>query len=110
MKRNALDTTPYWLDSATLPRFSKLSQDIDVDVAVIGGGITGVTAAYLLKKAGRRVALIERDRCARVDTGHTTAHLTCVTDTRLSTLVKDCGRDHAQAVWDAGLAAIEQIQ
>jgi glycine/D-amino acid oxidase-like deaminating enzyme/nitrite reductase/ring-hydroxylating ferredoxin subunit len=43
------------------------------------------------------------------DTGHTSAHLTMVTDTRLSELAKRFGRNHAQAVWDAGLAAIATI-
>ena len=53
--------------------------------------------------------MLERGRCAATDTGHTSAHLTMVTDTRLSELVKEFGRTHAQAVWDAGLAAIAQI-
>jgi glycine/D-amino acid oxidase-like deaminating enzyme/nitrite reductase/ring-hydroxylating ferredoxin subunit len=86
-----------------------LESNIKVDVVVIGGGITGITAAYLLKKAGKTVALIERDRFAKADTGHTTAHVTFVTDERLQRLVKDFGRDHAQAVWDAGRASMQQI-
>jgi glycine/D-amino acid oxidase-like deaminating enzyme/nitrite reductase/ring-hydroxylating ferredoxin subunit len=102
-------TQPYWIDSAPLPRFAKLDRDKEVDVVIVGGGITGLTAAYLLTLDGRRVALIERERCAQVDTGHTTAHLTMVTDERLTALVKRFGRDHAQAAWDAGLAAIAQI-
>ena len=100
----------YWIDSAQLPRFPKLSEDLQVDVVIVGGGITGITAASLLKKAGRSVALLERDRCACVDTGHTTAHLTYVTDTRLSELAKTFGKDHAQAAWDAGRAAMGQIR
>lgn len=99
----------YWLSSSRVPRFNKLARDVKVDVAVIGGGITGITTAYLLKKAGHSVALLERDRCCRVDTGHTTAHLTYVTDKRLSVLVKQFGRDHAQAAWDAGRAALGMI-
>jgi glycine/D-amino acid oxidase-like deaminating enzyme/nitrite reductase/ring-hydroxylating ferredoxin subunit len=102
-------TLPYWIDSTTLPRFSSLDRDIDVDVAVVGGGITGLTAAYLLSAAGRRVAVVERDRCAHIDTGHTTAHVTMVTDLRLKALVDRFGRTHAQAVWDSGLAALSQI-
>lgn len=93
-----------------LPRFSPLRESLKVDVLVVGGGMTGITAAYLLKKAGRKVAVIERDRCAQQDTANTTAHLTCVTDLRLHQLIKSFGRDHAQAVWDAGLAAIAQIE
>jgi len=102
-------TLPYWADSASLPLFPKLDRDLTVDVAIIGGGITGLTTAYLLTEAGRRVALIERERCAKIDTGHTTAHVTMVTDTRLSELSRKFGKTHAQAVWDAGLAAIAEI-
>jgi glycine/D-amino acid oxidase-like deaminating enzyme/nitrite reductase/ring-hydroxylating ferredoxin subunit len=102
-------TQPYWVDSVAAPSFKPLDTNLHVDVIVVGGGITGITAAYLLKRAGRTVALLDRGRCMSADTAHTTAHLTCVTDTRLSRLVRDFGRDHAQAVWDAGLAAIGQI-
>ena len=105
----APDTTSYWSESASFPDFSELAGDQRVDVVVVGAGITGLTAAYLLTTAGKTVALLERGRCAEIDTGHTTAHLTMVTDTRLSELVKQFGRDHAQAVWDGGLSAIAQI-
>jgi glycine/D-amino acid oxidase-like deaminating enzyme/nitrite reductase/ring-hydroxylating ferredoxin subunit len=104
------DTVPYWIDSTQPPRFPKLERNEAVDVVVVGGGIAGLTAAYLLTLDGRRVALIERETLAQIDTGHTTAHLTMVTDRRLPELVKNFGRNHAQAVWDAGLAAIAQIE
>ena len=98
----ATATTPFWIDSTSFPRFSKLSSDERVDVVVVGAGITGLTAAYLLTAAGRSVAVLDRTRCVEIDTAHTTAHLTMVTDVRISELVKTFGRDHAQAAWDAG--------
>ena len=104
-----LDTQSYWEDSSSVSRYPALDRDLTVDVVVIGAGITGLTAAYLLKRSGQHVAVIDRRRCGGVDSGLTTAHVTCVTDLDLSELVKNFGRDHAQAVWDAGLAAIEQI-
>src|SRR4051794_1529059 len=104
-----LDVKPYWHDSSQMPRFRSLERDLRVDVGIVGGGITGLTAAYLLKRAGKTVAVIDRDRLGGVDSGHTTAHVTCVTDADLADLVHDFGRDHARAAWDAGLAAIAEI-
>jgi glycine/D-amino acid oxidase-like deaminating enzyme/nitrite reductase/ring-hydroxylating ferredoxin subunit len=104
------DTTSYWLRTAHVPQFPSLTRNLKVDVAVVGGGLTGITAAYLLKEAGLTVALIERERCAQIDTGHTTAHLTMVTDLQLTELVKNFGKETARAVWDAGRIAIEQIE
>jgi glycine/D-amino acid oxidase-like deaminating enzyme/nitrite reductase/ring-hydroxylating ferredoxin subunit len=99
----------YWNTNAHLPHYPKLDRDLDADVVVIGGGLTGLTTAYLLKRAGRRVVLLERGRLAGVDTNSTTAHLTCVVDLPPSSLIKTFGEDHARAVWDAGMAAISQI-
>jgi glycine/D-amino acid oxidase-like deaminating enzyme/nitrite reductase/ring-hydroxylating ferredoxin subunit len=104
-----MNTTSYWSDSSIVPRFKKLDQDLTVDVIVIGAGITGITTAYLLNRAGCDVALLERYRCGGFDTANTTAHLTCMTDTPLSKLVKHFGKDAAKATWDAGLATIDQI-
>ncbi len=42
----------YWLDSVELPAFAPLSEDLKVDVAIVGGGITGITTAYLLANDG----------------------------------------------------------
>ena len=104
-----MNTTSYWLDTAELPSFPQLQQDLHVDVAILGAGITGITTAYLLKRAGYSVALLERGRCGGFDTPHTTAHLTYVTDTPLRVLVQRFGKERAALAWEAGRAAIQQI-
>lgn len=102
-------SSSYWIESAALPTFPSLDRDLTVDVVVIGGGLTGITAAYLLKQGGATVALLERGRCARGDTGHTTAHITHVTDLSLPELVQNFGADAARGAWDAAAAARDQI-
>src|SRR4029453_18991852 len=102
-------TTPYWTTSEAFPRFAKLAEDLVADVVIVGAGMTGLTTAYLLARAGKSVIVVERDRCAMTDTGHTSAHLTMVTDTRMSDLTNQLGRNHAQAAWDEALPAIATI-
>jgi glycine/D-amino acid oxidase-like deaminating enzyme/nitrite reductase/ring-hydroxylating ferredoxin subunit len=101
---------PFWIESTPIQRFPRLQRNINVDVIVIGAGVTGITTAYLLKLAGSTVALTERERVASIDTGHTTAHLTYITDVELQELARNFGDDHAQAAWDAGAAAIDEIE
>ncbi|GMA62494.1 FAD-dependent oxidoreductase [Alicyclobacillus fastidiosus] len=62
---------PYWPESVRVPSCSKLEEDIEVDVAVVGGGITGDTAAYLLSIEGLNVAVIEADKLLNGSTGLT---------------------------------------
>ncbi len=100
----------FWRETAPSLRFPPLDNDLKADVVVVGGGITGLTAAYLLLKARKSVVVLDRDRVGGGETGQTTAHLTYQTDTRLGELVDQFGRDHAQAVWDAGVSAMDQIQ
>src|SRR5579859_1431233 len=101
-----MDAALHWKQDLRRPQFPALDRNLETDVVVIGGGLTGITAAWLLKDAGAKVVLLERRRCAGADTGHTTAHLTYVTDERLHHLVKVFGRDAAKAFWEAGCAAI----
>jgi glycine/D-amino acid oxidase-like deaminating enzyme/nitrite reductase/ring-hydroxylating ferredoxin subunit len=55
------------------PQFPQLGGEIHADVAVIGGGIVGITTALLLREAGADVVLLEADRLTHGVTGHTTA-------------------------------------
>jgi ribulose 1,5-bisphosphate synthetase/thiazole synthase len=64
--------TSYWIDSTEPPVYPPLESTIDVDVAVIGAGITGLTAAYLLTREGRSVAVVDSKRIVRGVTGYTT--------------------------------------
>lgn len=82
---------------------------MEVDVAIVGGGITGLSAAYLIKRKGKSVAVLERGRIASVDTAHTTGHLTYVTDARIGELTSTLGEARTRALWDAGAAAMDQI-
>lgn len=104
-----MNTTPYWLDG-TVWTSAPLGEDIHTEVLVIGAGITGITTAWLLAREGVKVVLVDREDPARRDTGHTTAHLTYMTDTRLSDLVAAFGRPESLLAWQAGAASMDLIR
>ncbi|HEX5146662.1 MAG TPA: FAD-dependent oxidoreductase [Conexibacter sp.] len=66
--------TSVWVDSAPAPRLHpQLDGDVHADVAVLGGGIVGITTALLLAEAGASVVLVEAGRLAGGTSGYTTA-------------------------------------
>ncbi len=103
-------THRYWLHGGVRPAYPVLDHDLSTDVLIVGGGITGVTTAYLLGQAGLRVTLLERTLCGGLDTSATTAHLTSVTDCLPGELWRRFGATAARQVWEAGEAAIAQIE
>jgi monoamine oxidase len=54
----------FWIDTTPRTNFPTQQDDTAVDVAILGGGIVGLTAAVLLKRLGKTVAVIEARRVA----------------------------------------------
>ncbi|GEO25408.1 (2Fe-2S)-binding protein [Alicyclobacillus acidoterrestris] len=109
---NALpeESKPFWREGVEMPTFSPLDEDIHVDVAIVGGGITGVTAAYLLIREGVSVALLEADRLLCGSTGHTTAKLTAQHNLFYDELISHGGLDKAQRYYESNQRAIDFVQ
>jgi glycine/D-amino acid oxidase-like deaminating enzyme/nitrite reductase/ring-hydroxylating ferredoxin subunit len=102
-------TNSVWSEATPAPPYPPLEGNVAVDVAVIGGGITGITAALLLSRAGRRVAVVEARRIGKGETGKTTAHLTEALDVPYEKLVSRFGVDGARLAAAGQRAAIERI-
>src|SRR5687768_15626191 len=101
----------YWADvvrEADL-RSERLSGEVDVDVAIIGGGIVGIVAGRLLKDRGRRVAVVEAGRVGHGVTGRSTAKVTAQHSVYLQRIEKDHGAEAARAYADANRAGVELI-
>lgn len=68
----------YWMTTAPGDPYPAADTDLEVDVAVIGGGMAGLSTAWELTRAGREVAVLEADRIAAGVTGHTTAKISAL--------------------------------
>lgn len=101
---------PYWIASTDFPVHPALEEDIRVNVAIVGGGIAGITAAYLLKQENYKVAVIEADRIVQGTTGHTTAKITSQHVLIYDKLIKHMGKEKAQQYADANEYAINFIE
>ena len=87
-----------WLATDAGHLHPALAGDLETDVAIVGAGLTGLVAAWLLTEAGRRVAVLEQGRIVSGETGHTTAHVTELVDTRYHVIERDFGYEGAQLV------------
>jgi glycine/D-amino acid oxidase-like deaminating enzyme/nitrite reductase/ring-hydroxylating ferredoxin subunit len=76
-----------WFDPPPKFETDQIDSDARYDVAVVGAGLTGLVTALLLTQAGRRVAVLEARSVGAVTTGHSTAKLTLLQGTRLSSIV-----------------------
>lgn len=99
----------YWLDTAPHSDYPALSGELEVDVAVVGGGMVGLTAAEMLTRAGKRVALLEARRITEQVTGRTTAKLTALHGLIYDHLIRNFGLDAARLYAEANQSAIETV-
>ncbi|HOC38607.1 MAG TPA: FAD-dependent oxidoreductase [Thermodesulfobacteriota bacterium] len=102
-------TVALWIGTTPQTAYPSLSRDLTVDVAIIGGGIVGLTAALLLKQSGASVALLESNRIAEGVSGHTTAKITSAHGLIYQYLIDHVKEERARQYADANQAAIEFI-
>jgi glycine/D-amino acid oxidase-like deaminating enzyme len=88
----------FWIDTTPHTNFPILQDDTAVDVAILGGGIVGLTVAVLLKHLGKTVAVIEARRVAEGVTGNTTAKVTSQHRLIYDTLIKEHGEANEAAI------------
>ncbi|MBK1813449.1 FAD-dependent oxidoreductase [Clostridium sp. YIM B02505] len=100
---------PYWIASTNKTDYPKLENDITVDVAIIGGGIVGITSAFLLKRQGLKVAILEANSIAHGTTGHTTAKITSQHGLIYDKITKNFAEEKARKYAEANESAIQFI-
>jgi glycine/D-amino acid oxidase-like deaminating enzyme/nitrite reductase/ring-hydroxylating ferredoxin subunit len=99
-----------WIETTPDTAYPALEGDIEIDVAVVGAGISGVMTAWFLKREGLRVALVEMGRVGEGATGYTTAKLTLGHNVIYADLVRKHGEGTARAYADSNQWAIERLE
>lgn len=99
----------FWTASTPPIIFEKLKKNVETDILIIGGGISGLTTAYCLLKAGREIILVEDGYIGSGETVRTTAHITCALDNRYFELEKIFGKEKATLAANSHMEAIRWI-
>ncbi|MCX6124805.1 MAG: FAD-dependent oxidoreductase [Proteobacteria bacterium] len=107
LKREQL--IPIWMESP-LPKFNRLLSDVQTDVCVVGAGVAGLSSAYQLLKAGRRVVVIDGSFIGGTQTLRTTAHLSNVLDEGFANLIEMHGVEGAKLAIESHGDAIDEIE
>lgn len=103
-------TVSIWQDTFSIPARPALAEDLTVDVCVVGAGIAGLTVAYTLATAGKRVVVLDLGGIGTGESGHTTAHLANELDDRYARLEKARGAGSTRLTAEAHSAAIDVIE
>jgi glycine/D-amino acid oxidase-like deaminating enzyme/nitrite reductase/ring-hydroxylating ferredoxin subunit len=98
-----------WTATLEMPACGPLEKNIHADVCIVGGGIAGLSTAYHLVRAGKRIALLDDGPLASGMTAMTTGHLTSLLDDRYFELEKVHGEEAIRVAADSHSAAIERI-
>lgn len=100
----------YWNAGTVGAAFPSLEGDLSVDVAIIGGGIVGITAARHLKDKGLTVAVVEARSVGRQVTGRSTAKVTSQHGLLYHVLEKTFGADRARLYGEAQEGGLRQVR
>ena len=100
----------YWISSVEPLKFSPLASDLSADVVVVGAGISGISVAYNLAKAGRKVVVLEDGYVGSGETGRTTAHLVNALDDFYFYIEKYHGEEGARLAAESHTEAINFIE
>lgn len=110
MQSDSGDTTSLWMATAEMPAYAPLGEDATADVCIVGAGIAGITTAYMLSKAGKRVIVLDDGPVGGGETGRTTAHIANAIDDRFYRLEHMHGERGARIAAASHGAAIDRIE
>lgn len=103
-------TTSVWMPDADLPRYPALARDAQCDVCIVGAGISGLTTAYLLGKAGRHVVVLDGGAVGGGETGRTTAHIATSNDDYYHEVERVHGEHAARLAAESFVSAVNRVE
>lgn len=105
-----MNNNTLWLKGIKTKTLAPLKEDIETDILIIGGGITGISTAFYLKETNQKVTLIDSDKIGYGATSKTTGKLTYLQDTLLNKIKRIHGEDTAKEYLKSQKYAMELVK
>ena len=100
----------YWIEEIKeKENYKTLKKDIETDICIIGGGITGLSIAYYLNQYKIKNVILEKDEIGNRTTGGSTAKITSQHGLFYKYLIDSEGEEFAKKYYEANEKAIFQI-
>ncbi len=99
----------YETSYADRPAYGPLESSISSDIAIIGGGLTGISAALRLAEAGFDVTVLESARIGNGGSGRNGGHVCQGWPNDFHHISRQLGKDEADIAWDAGMKAVDLV-
>jgi glycine/D-amino acid oxidase-like deaminating enzyme/nitrite reductase/ring-hydroxylating ferredoxin subunit len=100
----------WWLARTPPPELPALTENLDTEVVVVGAGMAGLCTAWYLATAGRDVVVLEARRIGLGVSGHTTAKVSALHDTRYASIAARMGQPAAHAYARSQQEAVDAIE
>ncbi|OFY85788.1 MAG: hypothetical protein A3F72_21600 [Bacteroidetes bacterium RIFCSPLOWO2_12_FULL_35_15] len=100
----------YWTDTENPAKENPLKENLETEVVIVGGGISGLSVAYCLIQSGKKVVLVEDGFIGSGETGRTTAHLVTALDNRYYDLEKIVGEEKTKLIAESHQVAIDFVE
>jgi len=108
---NLMSGNSYWLDTLpTPPNYPSLEEDVDCDVVVIGGGVTGAIMSYELQQAGMDAILVDKRPIGHGSTSASTGLLQFANDKHLTSFINTFGTSDGVRFYRLCKAAIDRLE
>lgn len=106
-----MENNSYWIESTKdKKKYPKLKENIETDICIIGGGLTGLTTAYYLINSGKKVILVEKDEICSKTSGNTTGKITSQHGIFYNYLVNSEDEEFAKKYYECNEQAIKNIE
>ena len=100
----------FWIQNFKTKAYPRLEEDLNADVCIIGGGLTGLSCGYYLTQHNLKVCILEKNKIMEKTSGHTTAKITSQHGLFYQYLFDSYGKECAKKYLDSNQEAITNIK